>query len=323
MRRSEKYLSLLLVTFIVTVNALTACGRIPPTDTGTADTADPSNLSAPVSNPVQEVRALREAHAIQLKLAVKMVQSENGKDSGALKVSSGSTASALKQKTEESYADPSESQAGTAGPGKKDRTDAADPVQNLPGTATMEESRQEYEHPSVEYVPMTCFENSVIEQPAMTVASPETPETEKPEQSAGDESDNSCYQEIAEAPVSQTPQHTHDYVISCVAPTCTCGGYTVYACSCGYSFTEEGTEALGHDWASHTENALVRQEPHEICCDCGLDLTANGITGSAIADHSKNHVLTEDNASGRTLSVLVDVCEEVTSYICTRCGASK
>ena len=170
---------------------------------------------------------------------------------------------------------------------------------------------------------MTCTESNVPAQQDTINSVPDTPETEMPEQPDDDKPDNTCYQECSDTASTQTPQHAHNYVLSPVSPTCTSGGYTLYTCSCGDSFIADETDALGHDWEAHTENIPVRQEPHEICCDCGLDLTANGIAGSAIADHSKNHVLSDDNASGRTLSVLVDVCEDVTSYTCTRCGASK
>ena len=298
MRRSNKCLSLLLVTFIVGVNALTACGQIPHTKAETAESADHSDLSFPFSDHVQRIRAV---HPSQLKTAVKAEQSQTGKDPGTVKISSQNTALNLRQKPAEPNAVPLESQTGTQISGDRNTTEHASIVQNPPCTATNKEPTQTQECTAIEFIPMTCTESHVPEQQDTINSVPDTPETEMPEQPDDDKPDNTC-------PVS---------------PTCTSGGYTLYTCSCGDSFIADETDALGHDWEAHTENIPVRQEPHEICCDCGLDLTANGITGTAIADHSKNHVLSDDNASGRTLSVLVDVCEDVTSYTCTRCGASK
>ena len=320
MRRSNKCLSLLLVTFIVGVNALTACGQIPHTKAETAESADHSDLSFPFSDHVQRIRAV---HPSQLKTAVKAEQSHTGKVPGTVKISSQNTALNLRQKPAEPNAVPLESQTGTQISGERNTAEHASIVQNPPCTATNEEPNQTQECTAIEYIPMTCTESHVPEQQDTINSVPDTPETEMPEQPDDDKPDNTCYQECSDTDITQTPQHAHNYVLTPVSPTCISGGYTLYTCACGDSFIADETDALGHDWEAHTENIPVRQEPHEICCDCGLDLTANGITGTAIADHSKNHVLSDDNASGRTLSVLVDVCEDVTSYTCTRCGASK
>ena len=77
MRRSNKCLSLLLVTFIVGVNALTACGQIPHTKAETAESAAHSDLSFPFSDHVHVIRAARTS---QLKAAVKAEPSQTGKD---------------------------------------------------------------------------------------------------------------------------------------------------------------------------------------------------------------------------------------------------
>ena len=116
----------------------------------------------------------------------------------------------------------------------------------------------------------------------------------------------------------------HQYTTTTVSADCEHGGHTVHTCSvCGDSYTDGETEALGHAWEAHTERRWVRQEAHEMCADCGMDLTAAGITGSAIADHVEWHILNDPNATSRTYTAYVDIYEEVTVYTCTRCGATR
>ena len=63
------------------------------------------------------------------------------------------------------------------------------------------------------------------------------------------------------------PEHTHDYVASVTAPTCTEDGYTTYTCACGDSYTADPVEALGH-----TEGAAATCTTAQICTECGATL---------------------------------------------------
>lgn len=67
--------------------------------------------------------------------------------------------------------------------------------------------------------------------------------------------------------------HTHDFVETVTAPTCTEQGYTTYTCSCGESYTKNYVSALGHK--TEVRNAV---EPtcteagytgDEVCSICG------------------------------------------------------
>lgn len=67
--------------------------------------------------------------------------------------------------------------------------------------------------------------------------------------------------------------HTHDFVETVTAPTCTEQGYTTYTCSCGESYTKNYVSALGHK--TELRNAV---EPScteagytgdEVCTVCG------------------------------------------------------
>ena len=58
--------------------------------------------------------------------------------------------------------------------------------------------------------------------------------------------------------------HTHNYKTVITPPTCTEQGYTTCTCSCGDSYVDDYTEALGHEYtgeitkpATHTENGVM------------------------------------------------------------------
>jgi hypothetical protein len=44
--------------------------------------------------------------------------------------------------------------------------------------------------------------------------------------------------------------HTHSYTSVVTAPTCTAKGYTTYTCSCGNSYKDNYTNALGHNYSN-------------------------------------------------------------------------
>ena len=71
--------------------------------------------------------------------------------------------------------------------------------------------------------------------------------------------------------------HKHEYTEVVTEPTCLKGGYTTYTCSCGDSYTDNETEALGHsysDWvvvkeATEDEEGLKEKE----CSICNEKVT--------------------------------------------------
>jgi hypothetical protein len=117
--------------------------------------------------------------------------------------------------------------------------------------------------------------------------------------------------------------HEHNYVPTGESgePDCVSVGYVDYKCSvCGQPYSEITSQALGHDWAAHTESKVVGSEVHTICGTCGMDLTANGISGNDITDHVKPHALAGEGS--RTYSTTVAITQDVTTYVCTRCGVT-
>ena len=69
-----------------------------------------------------------------------------------------------------------------------------------------------------------------------------------------------CTRCNAKDPNYQAP-HTHSYTASVIAPTCTAAGYTMYTCSCGNSYKDNYTDALGHNYVSG------------VCTRCGAKAT--------------------------------------------------
>ena len=50
----------------------------------------------------------------------------------------------------------------------------------------------------------------------------------------------------ASGDTTDTPTHKHSYTAKVTKPTCTADGYTTHTCSCGDSYTDTPTAALGH-----------------------------------------------------------------------------
>ena len=69
------------------------------------------------------------------------------------------------------------------------------------------------------------------------------------------------------------PSHTHSYTSTKVAATCTNKGYTLHKCSCGKSYTDNETAALGHSWGGWTvvTQPTTQQEGKQTrtCSRCG------------------------------------------------------
>ena len=111
--------------------------------------------------------------------------------------------------------------------------------------------------------------------------------------------------------------HVHSYSRQVVAPTCSEGGYTIFTCSCGESYTGNYTSATGqHRWVPDYEEVPV-YEDREICvCNvCGKDIT----------DMSLEQHYFGDGCFGSWRSVLVHeqvgTKTAIVSYHCGDCGA--
>lgn len=86
------------------------------------------------------------------------------------------------------------------------------------------------------------------------------------------------------------PNHTHSYVDTVTAPTCTANGYTVHKCSCGDTKTDSYTKMLGHSYQGG------------ICVRCGV-----------LEDHKHDFK--------QTVTAPTCISEGFTTYTCA-CGES-
>ena len=72
------------------------------------------------------------------------------------------------------------------------------------------------------------------------------------------------------------PVHYHSYTESVVDPTCTEMGYTVYTCSCGYTYEDNYTDRLGHlpgSWIIDVEETCTTSGlKHTECQRCYITL---------------------------------------------------
>ena len=103
---------------------------------------------------------------------------------------------------------------------------------------------------------------------------------------------------------------THTYTSAVTAPTCTAGGYTTYTCTCGDSYTDNATAALGHSY-----NTVVTAPT----------CTAGGYTTYTCSTCGHSYVGNEVDATGHKYSTVINppTCtkEGYTTYTCS-CGDS-
>ena len=110
--------------------------------------------------------------------------------------------------------------------------------------------------------------------------------------------------------------HVHNYNRQVVAPTCSEGGYTVFTCSCGDSYTGNYTSATGqHRWVMDYDYVPVYEERGICVCNkCGKDIT----------DMSLEQHYFQDGCFGswhsETLKVEVGTSYEVVGCHCEDCG---
>ena len=148
--------------------------------------------------------------------------------------------------------------------------------------------------------------------------------------------------------------HEHSYTAVVTPPTCTEKGYTTHTCSCGHSYVDTYTDALGHAW----DNGKVTKEPTETetgvktftCTRCGetktetipklthehsykVVVTAPTCTEKGYTTHTcacgDSYVDTYTDAlghawdSGKVTKQPTATETGVRTYTCTRCSATK
>ena len=148
--------------------------------------------------------------------------------------------------------------------------------------------------------------------------------------------------------------HEHSYTAVVTAPTCTEKGYTTHTCSCGDSYVDTYTDALGHAWDSGT----VTKEPTETetgtktftCTRCSE--TKTEVIPALSHEHSYKAVVTAPTCTEKGYTTHTCSCGDsyvdtyvdalghawdggtvtkqptatetgIKTYTCTRCSATK
>ena len=107
------------------------------------------------------------------------------------------------------------------------------------------------------------------------------------------------------------PAHVHSYKATVVAPSCTAKGYTEHKCSCGDSYKDSSTDALGHSFKEQTVAATCTGGGYTLrtCSRCGATETTD-------ATPALGHDYRETVVPPTTSS------EGYTEHKCSRCGYS-
>ncbi len=113
------------------------------------------------------------------------------------------------------------------------------------------------------------------------------------------------------APDSET-EHTHSYTSSVTAPTCTEKGFTTYTCSCGDTYVDDPTDALGHSYGEWVTTKAAT------CTEVGTETRTCTICGETetreipIAAHQYKSVVTPPTRTEKGY----------TTHTCTVCGSA-
>ena len=111
--------------------------------------------------------------------------------------------------------------------------------------------------------------------------------------------------------------HTHDFVETVTAPTCTEQGYTTYTCSCGETYTKNYVSALGHkiEVRSAVEPTCTEAgyTGDEVCSVCG-ETISQGETIDATGHHFKGKTCTDCGATRSTCDVIRGWFQDVKNF---------
>ena len=111
--------------------------------------------------------------------------------------------------------------------------------------------------------------------------------------------------------------HEHSYTAVVTAPTCTAKGYTTHTCSCGDSYVDTYTDALGHAW----DNGKVTKPATETetgvktftCTRCGE--TKTEVIPALSHEHSYKAVVTDPTCTAKGYTTHTCACGD--SYVDT------
>lgn len=112
----------------------------------------------------------------------------------------------------------------------------------------------------------------------VTEAPTEEP-TEAPTEGPTEEPTEAPTEEPTEEPTEAPTEHVHSYSTATVSATCTDKGYKMHTCSCGDTYRDSYTDALGHSYGSWvtTKEPTATEEGQKTrsCSRCGARDTAS------------------------------------------------
>ena len=115
---------------------------------------------------------------------------------------------------------------------------------------------------------------------------------------------------------STEPGHVHSYVDQVVAPTCADNGYTSHTCSCGDSYKDAYTDAVGHtwgDWVTAVQPTTDKEGTQQRqCSSCGA--TEKGTLARLEAGHIHNYIKKTVTATCTTGGYTLHTCSCGVSY---------
>ena len=123
---------------------------------------------------------------------------------------------------------------------------------------------------------------------------------------------------LAEEPA----EHEHSYEETVIAPDCGNGGYTLYTCQCGDSYTADETEATGlHTYTAEVVAPTAEAEGYTrhtctVCGDTYTDNVVEKLPQSTEAETQPQMDATEDNAEEENgisgiisdMQTVLDIC---------------
>ena len=112
-------------------------------------------------------------------------------------------------------------------------------------------------------------------------------------------------------PKPTNPPHTHSYKTKTVSPTCTVKGYTEHSCSCGDSYRDSYTDALGHSFTEQNVAATCTSGGYTLrtCSRCKATVTSDA---TPALGHDYHETVVEPTTSS----------QGYTEHTCSRCGDS-
>lgn len=112
------------------------------------------------------------------------------------------------------------------------------------------------------------------------------------------------------------PSHSHEYSEQVVAPGCTKGGYTQHTCSCGDSYRDSFTDALGHSFSAYRSNGDAS------CTADGTRTASCGRCGADVSEADPGSALGHDWGEWSVTVEPTVEAEGQKNRNCVRCGAT-